>query len=184
MINTLDTSQFDSLIKTLQGCKTSADKLCSDYTGLREEFNIHTEEVEKFDYKVASFEDDQVEKINEDFGKFQELISAYNQRLDEIREEFKASQETEMTIKKLSVNIITCERYLVTLKMKYMTISMQQKHDMKKHMIKETYKTKMKDMKNEISVKTENLKKMLECVDDILENWKQIQKDTEIELDK
>lgn len=65
-----------------------------------------------------------------------------------------------------------------------MSLDMQQKHEMKKHFIKESYKNKMKDMKNEIHIKTENLKKMLNGVDDILQNWKEIQKETEIELDK
>ena len=42
----------------------------------------------------------------------------------------------------------------------------------------------MKDMKNEINIKTENLKKMLKSVDEILQNWKEIKKETEAELDE
>jgi len=184
MIFTLDTSEFDKLIFGLQDCEQQAGKLQNQYGNLVSETDEHLNSLDQFNEEVAKFEEEEVEALNEEFSKFEEMISEYNKQVDDIRNEFHQTKETEMAVKKLSINIIKCEKYLVTLKMKFMTMSMQQKHEIKKHFIEETYKNKMKDMKNEISVKTDNLKKMLKGVDEILQNWKDIQKETEVELDK
>lgn len=39
-------------------------------------------------------------------------------------------------------------------------------------------------MREEINLKTENLKKMLNSVDDVLQNWNDIRKETEIQLEE
>ena len=97
--------------------------------------NNFVDSLEAFNQDVASFEQTEVEKLNTDFNQFEELISNYNLQLDSIREEFKNIQNIQTSIQKLSLNIVKWEKHLVSLKLSYMGMEMQQKHELKKEKI-------------------------------------------------
>lgn len=203
MIHTIDTSEFDDIISELYQRIEKAEQLENHYDKILAKWDSDLQRIEQDEARIAEFEGEPIQEdyespqlaefnienitvhqMNVNFNIFEDLISDYNERMSDIKNDIQNIHEAEIALKRLSVMIIKWERHLIQLQMKYVASSMNQKHEITKHLIKETYKTKMKEMKNEITNKTENLKKMLQSVDDILQNWKEIQKETEIELEE
>lgn len=194
MIHNLDTNEFDMLITSLYECQEEAGQLENSYNQLARETDGHKADMDEYEIKhltqfLGLMKQWRVlkrkklrngietrsswSKVGINFTDTSIIaLDESEKQLEAFRSGFKEAQDIEINLKRLSILIISCERHLIQQKMKYMGVNMQQKHELKKHFIKESYR-------NKINAKTENLKRMLSSVDEILTNWKEIRDETE-----
>ncbi|CAI2363562.1 unnamed protein product [Moneuplotes crassus] len=183
MIHSIDTQDLDDLIFSFKQCRDEAESLAADYNSLGQNQD-HFEALKEFEQNFAIFEEEEVEKMNEDFTQFEEMISGYHHKLEDIRQGYKEIEEAKISIQKMEVYIVQLEKHLASLKLKYMTLEMHQKHEIRKDLIQKNYQGKIQEMKNKIDKKNENLKKMRGTLDDAFAKWNEIRKETQEQLDE